>query len=116
MAESKKKLKTSNVYWSFIVFFKRNISALVHELLSSNSLFVSQLYQDKSLVLQAHDLIFTTDLQTVNYYSDNNSLLELIFFLNVRQLYINLTLSEFCYDVTFTQKSAIKLFMTHFNQ
>ena len=31
---------------------------------------VGKLYEDKSLALHAHDLIFfTTDLQTVNYYS-----------------------------------------------
>ena len=43
---------------------------LVRELLSNNSLFVCQLYKDKSLALLAHDLIFfTTDLKTVNYYS-----------------------------------------------
>ena len=42
----------------------------MRELLSNNSLFVSQLYKDKSLALQAHDLIFfTTDLQTLNYCS-----------------------------------------------
>ena len=39
-------------------------------MLSNNSLFVGLLYEDKSLVLRAHDLIFfTTDLQTVNYYT-----------------------------------------------
>ena len=38
------------------------------ELLSNNSQFVCQLYEDKSLALHARDLIFTTDLQTVNYY------------------------------------------------
>ena len=39
-----------------------NRSAIVHELLSNNSLFVGQ--------LRARDLIcFTTDLQIVNYYS-----------------------------------------------
>ena len=44
--------------------------APVRELLSNNSLFVGQLYGDKSLALRARDLIFfTTDLQTVNYYS-----------------------------------------------
>ena len=48
----------------------QNRSALVCELLSNNLLFVDQLYQDKSLVLRAHYLIlFSTDLQTVNYYS-----------------------------------------------
>ena len=48
------------------------------ESLSSNSLFVCHLYEDKSLALCPRDLIFfTNDLQTVNYYS----LLELIYFL-----------------------------------
>ena len=66
MAESWKKLKTSNVFSSFTV----DRSAPVRELLSNNSLFVGQLYDDKSLALRARDLIFfTTDLQTVNYYS-----------------------------------------------
>ena len=47
----------------------KNRYALVRELLSSNSLFVGQLYEDKTLVLRTRDLIFfTTDLQTVNYY------------------------------------------------
>ena len=69
MAETCKKLKSANVFSSFIVFLNRNRSALLHELLSNNSLFVGQLYKDKSLVLCAHDLVFfTTDLQTVNYY------------------------------------------------
>ena len=45
-----------------------NRSAPARELLSNNSLFVGQLYEDKSLALRARDLIFfTTDLQTVNY-------------------------------------------------
>ena len=69
MAESRKKLKTSNVFSSFIVCSNRNRSALLRELLSYNSLFVGQLYEDKSLVLCAHDMIFTTDLQAVNFYS-----------------------------------------------
>ena len=69
MAESWKKLKTSSVFSSFIVCQNRNRSAPVRELLSNNSLFVGQLYEDKSLALHARDLIFfTTDLQTVNYY------------------------------------------------
>ena len=64
------KLKSSNVFLLFIVCSNRNRSALVHELLSNNSLFVGQLYQDKSLALHARDLtFFTTDLQTVNYYT-----------------------------------------------
>ena len=70
MAERWKKLKTSNVFSSFIVCYNRNRSAPVRELLSNNSLFVGQLYEDKSLALRARDLIvFTTDLQTVSYYS-----------------------------------------------
>ena len=40
------------------------------ELLSNDSLFVGQSYEDKSLALRTHDLIFfTTDLQLVNNYS-----------------------------------------------
>ena len=67
MAESWNKLKTSNVFSSFIVCKNRNRSAPVRELLSINSLFVGQLYEDKSPALRARDLIlFTTDLQTVN--------------------------------------------------
>ena len=70
MTESWKKLKTSNLFSSFIVSSNRNRSALVRELLCNNSLFVGQLYEDKSLALRARDLIFfTTDLQTVNYYT-----------------------------------------------
>ena len=61
---------TSKVFLSFILCLNRNISAPVRELLSNNSLFVCQLYKDKSLALRARDLIFfTTELQTVNYYS-----------------------------------------------
>ena len=70
MAEISKKLKSSDLILSFLVYSNRNRSALVRELLSNNSLFVGQLYEDKSLALRARDLIFfTTDLQTVNYYS-----------------------------------------------
>ena len=58
MAESWRKLNTSNVFSSFIVCYNRNNSALVRELLSNNSLFVGQLYEDKSLALRARDLIF----------------------------------------------------------
>ena len=68
MAESWKKLKTSNLFSSFIVSSNRNRLALVRELLCNNSLFVGQLYEDESLALRARDFIFfTTDLQTVNY-------------------------------------------------
>ena len=70
MAESWKKVKTSNVFSSFIVCSNRNRSALVPKILIKNSLFVSQLYEDKSLALFARDLIFiTTYKHTVNYYS-----------------------------------------------
>ena len=70
MAESRKKLKTSNVFSPFIVCKNRNRSAPVRELLSNNSLFVGQSSEDKSFALRARDLIFfTTDPQTVNYYS-----------------------------------------------
>ena len=70
MAESWKKLKISSVFSSFIMCKTRNGSVLVRELLSNNSLFGGQLCDDKSIALHACDLIFfTTDLQTVNYYS-----------------------------------------------
>ena len=68
MAESWKKLKTSNMFLSSIMCLNRNRSALVHELLSNNSLFVGQLFKDNHL--RALDLIlFTNGLQTENYYS-----------------------------------------------
>ena len=76
-------LKTSNVVYSLIARSNRNRSALrlVHDLLSYNSLYVGQLYEEKSLALRTRDLIcFTTDLQTVNYYSTNHC--QLIYFLN----------------------------------
>ena len=73
MVESCKKLKTSNVFSLFIVCKNRNRSALERKLLSDNSLFVGQLYEDKSLALSARDFILsTTDLQTVNYYSTSH--------------------------------------------
>ena len=74
MAESWKKLNTSNVVLLFfIVCSNRNRSALVRDLLSYNSQFVDQLYEDKSLALRARDLIFfTTDLITVNYHTTNH--------------------------------------------
>ena len=84
MVGSWKKLKTSNLFSSFIVGSNRNRSALVHELLCNNSLFVGQLYEDKSLALCARDLIFfTTDLPSSSELLHNNSLLELIYFLNI---------------------------------
>ena len=74
MEESWKKLKTSNVVVLFYVRLNRNRSALKCDLLTYDSLFVGHLYEDKSLTLHACDLIFfTTDLQTVNYYSTNHS-------------------------------------------
>ena len=64
-------LTTTNLFFlSYIVSSNRNRSALVRELLCNNSLFVGQFYEDKSLALRARDLTnFTTDLQTVNYYT-----------------------------------------------
>ena len=73
---------TSNVFSSFTVCSNRNRSALLRELLSSKSLLVGQLYEDKLLALHARDLIFfTTDLQTVNYYSTIHAI-EMIYFLS----------------------------------
>ena len=69
-------MKNSNVVSSFIVCSNQSRSALVCDLLSYNALFVSQLYEYKSLVLLAHDLIFHT------------SLLELIYFLNKNLIYL----------------------------
>ena len=58
----------------------RNRSAPVCELLSNNSLFVGQLYEDKSLTLRACDLsFFKTDLQTVNYYTTIHARADLFF-------------------------------------
>ena len=53
MAESWKELRTLNVVSSFIVCSNQNTSVLVRDLLSYNSQFVSQLYEDKSLTLRA---------------------------------------------------------------
>ena len=72
MAESWKKLKTSMCFRRLLC-----VRIEIDQHHSNNPLFVRQLYEDKSLLLRTHDLIFlTTDLQTVN------SLLELIYFLN----------------------------------
>ena len=66
LAESWKKLNTSNVFSSFTI----EISPLLREFLSNNSLFDGQLYEDKSLSLHSRDLIFLkTDLKKVNCYS-----------------------------------------------
>ena len=68
MAESWK--KKSNVFSSFIERKNQNRSALVRGLLNNDSLFVGELYEDKSLALRARYLIFfTTALQTVKYYT-----------------------------------------------
>ena len=73
MAKNWKKLKISDVVSLFIVCSNRNRSPLVRDLLCNNSQFVGQLYEDKSLALHTRDLIFfTTDLQTVNYYTKNH--------------------------------------------
>ena len=58
MAESWKKLKTSNLFSCFIVCSNRNRSSLVRALLSNKKLFVGKLYDDKSHALRARDLIF----------------------------------------------------------
>ena len=61
------------VYVVYCLFESEYLSALVHDLLSHNSLFVNQLYKDKSLAKHARDLIFlTTDLQTEKYHSTNH--------------------------------------------
>ena len=67
MTVSWKKLKPSNVFSSFIVHSNRSRSALVCDLLSYNSLFIDQLYEDKSLARRVCDLIFfATDFERVN--------------------------------------------------
>ena len=49
--------------FAFYCVLELNRLALLRELLSNISLFVSQLHEDKSLALLARDLIFfTTDL------------------------------------------------------
>ena len=64
---------------AYRLYIKR--SALGSDLLSYNSLFVGQLYEDKSLALHTCDLIFfTSDLQNSELIP-NKSLLELIYFL-----------------------------------
>ena len=62
--EKLKELKVLNDYIPFIVCKNRNRLAPVRELLSNISLFVGQLYADKSLALRTRDLLSsTTDLQ-----------------------------------------------------
>ena len=58
-----------SLFTSFIVSLNRNRSALVCDL-CNHSLFVDQLYENKSLALHTGELLHT------------NSLLELIYFLN----------------------------------
>ena len=58
MAVSWKKLNTSNVFSSVILCSNRNGSALVRDLLSYNVLFVSQLYENKSLAMHARNFDF----------------------------------------------------------
>ena len=65
-----KKLITSNVFSSFIVCKNLKRSALVGELLSNNSLFVGQLYKDKSLALRACNLIFLIQFTVVRQLTD----------------------------------------------
>ena len=52
----------------------------MRELLSNNSLFVGQLYEDNSLALRARDLI-----PPINKLLYKKSLLELIYFLNLKK-------------------------------
>ena len=72
MLEIWKKLKPSNVFSSFIVN-----STKYENFSSNNSMFVGQLYEDKSLALRARDLIFKL----------NNSLLEPTNFLFMSGVY-----------------------------
>ena len=71
------KLEEAEGFKGLFVYCKtclnQNRSALERDLLSKNSLFVVQLYADKSLALFACDLITFT--------SDPQSLVELIYFL-----------------------------------
>ena len=70
----------------------------MRELLSNNSLFVGQLYEDKSLELRTRDLIFfTTDLPDSELLL-NNSLLELIYFLSKFQSTPIIRTIPHCYD------------------
>ena len=51
MVECWKKLKTSNVFVVCCVFESKYLSSIVRDLLSYNSLFVSQLYEDELMVI-----------------------------------------------------------------
>ena len=54
----------------FKCVFVKALVSLVCELLSNNSLLVGQMYEDNSHALHIpYFIFFTTDLQTVNYYS-----------------------------------------------
>ena len=57
-----------NFMVAWCIKWRRLLALMIFQ--RSNSLFVDQLYKDKSLGLHAYDLIFfTTDLQTVNYFT-----------------------------------------------
>ena len=63
--------------WRLQMYFRRSLCVKIKIdqvcYVHKNLLFVGQLYEDKSLVLCAHDLIlFITDLQTVAYFSTVN--------------------------------------------
>ena len=65
------------VFFVYSVLESKYRSAPVCELLSNNSLFVGQLYEDKSLALRTRDLIFfTTDLQTQQFTASANLFLK----------------------------------------
>ena len=58
--------------WRLQMCFRRLLCVRIKidQLLSNNSMFVGLLYEDKPFALRALDLIFfTTELQTMNYYS-----------------------------------------------
>ena len=59
--------KTLNMFLSFIVCSNRNRSALVHDLLSYNSLFVSQLYEDQ--ITSVQQITARADLFLLHYKS-----------------------------------------------
>ena len=70
-----RKFEESEAYNYFFVVFcvlESNISALVRDLLSNKSRFVSQLLEDNRRAALVIWSIFTIDLQTVIYYSTNH--------------------------------------------
>ena len=59
----------------------------MRDLLSNKSQFVGQLKVDKTLALRARDLIFfTTELQTIIYYSTHHARADLFLKLNVDEI------------------------------